>query len=77
MENYLKWVTFKGRVKAHVYPQLQFTSLFAPHLDSPGLTQHQDTAQSEKQSNKEQRKGNFSHHDKLIRGSTGTRLGVL
>lgn len=29
--------------------------------------QHQETAQSKKQSNKEQRKGNFSHWDKFIR----------
>lgn len=36
--------------------------------------QHQETAQSKEQSNEEQRKGNFSHRDKITRCSTGVRI---
>lgn len=31
MGNYLKWLTVKGRIKAHVHPQLQFTKVCLPH----------------------------------------------
>lgn len=70
-ENYLKWLTFKGRINAHVPPRLHVTQVCTPHHDSQGQMQHQETAESKKQSNKDQREGMFSHLlDKYSKPST-------
>lgn len=78
MGNYLKQLTFKGRINAHVYPWL--------HVIQVCLHPHTMTAKDKCSTKKQHRpkaeqtkakKGNFSHWDKFIRWSTGMRLRIL